>query len=114
MRARRLAQPALLNADSHAIPGFCHPHCTATHHFMGEFHRDWAAEVAYFPSEIIEHALAHNLKDEAEATHQRGDMLLKRAILMQQWARFCSQPVSEIRATLATAMRDFGGVSGMV
>ena len=38
--------------------------------------RDWAAEVELFPSDIIEHPLAHKLKDEAEAAYQRGDLLL--------------------------------------
>lgn len=63
----------------------------ATPHGFRSTFRDWAAEVAYFPSEIIEHALAHKLKDEAEAAYQRGTMLIKRAALMEQWAQFCSQ-----------------------
>ena len=39
----------------------------ATLHGFRSTFRDWAAEVAFLPSEIIEHALAHKLKDEAEA-----------------------------------------------
>lgn len=65
----------------------------ATQHGFRSTFRDWAAEVAFFPSEIIEHALAHKLKDEAEAAYQRGTMLMKRAALMEQWAKFCSEVV---------------------
>lgn len=64
---------------------------------------DWAAEVAFFPSEIIEHALAHKLKDEAEAAYQRGTMLTKRAALMEQWAEFCGDAALSVDVTLGTA-----------
>ena len=36
-----------------------------------------------------EHALAHKLKDKAEATYQRGDMFVKRQGLMEAWSRYC-------------------------
>ncbi len=62
-----------------------------TQHCFRSTFRDLAAEVAFFPSEIIKHALAHKLKDEAEAAYQRGTMLLKRAVLMEQWAQFCNE-----------------------
>lgn len=60
----------------------------ATQHGFRSTFRDWAAEMVFFPREIIEHALAHKLKDQAEAAYQRGTMLLKRATLMEQWAEF--------------------------
>lgn len=56
----------------------------ATQHGCRSTFRDWAAEVATFPSEVIEHALAHKLKDEAQAAYQRGTLLMKRAALMEQ------------------------------
>jgi integrase len=62
----------------------------ATPHGFRSSFRDWAAEVAYFPSEVIEHALAHKLKDKAEAAYQRGTLLMKRAKLMEEWAKYCS------------------------
>jgi integrase len=68
----------------------------ATQHGFRSTFRDWAAEIAFFPSEIIEHALAHKLKDEAEAAYQRGTMLIKRAALMEQWARFCHEDSTTI------------------
>jgi hypothetical protein len=39
----------------------------ATQYGFRSTFRDWAAKVALFPREVIEHALAHKLKDEAEA-----------------------------------------------
>lgn len=64
----------------------------ATQHGFRSTFRDWAAEVAYFPKDVIEHALAHKLKDEAEAAYQRGTLLVKRATLMEQWAVYCNAP----------------------
>ena len=67
----------------------------ATQHGFRSTFRDWAAEVALFPREVIEHALAHKLKDEAEAAYQRGDLLLKRAVVMERWAQFCNEASPE-------------------
>lgn len=58
------------------------------HGFRSTF-RDWAGETTAYPREVIEHALAHQLKDKAEAAYQRGDLLTKRARLMADWAIFC-------------------------
>ncbi|MGL4667405.1 MAG: tyrosine-type recombinase/integrase [Saezia sp.] len=58
------------------------------HGFRSTF-RDWAGETTHHPREVIEHALAHQLKDKAEAAYQRGDLLTKRRALMEEWARFC-------------------------
>jgi integrase len=60
------------------------------HGFRSTF-RDWAGETTAFPREVIEHALAHQLKDKAEAAYQRGDLLTKRARLMQAWAGHCGK-----------------------
>jgi integrase len=70
----------------------------ATAHGFRSTFRDWAAEVASFPREVIEHALAHKLKDEAEAAYQRGMLLMKRAALMEEWARFCSEETPRLPA----------------
>jgi integrase len=58
------------------------------HGFRSTF-RDWAGETTAYPREVIEHALAHQLKDKAEAAYQRGDLLDKRRRLMADWAQFC-------------------------
>lgn len=62
------------------------------HGFRSTF-RDWAAEQTNFPREVAEAALAHVVKDKTEAAYQRGDLLEKRAKLMQAWADYCARPV---------------------
>lgn len=63
------------------------------HGFRSSF-RDWAGETTAYPREVIEHALAHQLKDKAEAAYQRGDLLAKRARLMADWAKFCDSALA--------------------
>lgn len=58
------------------------------HGFRSTF-RDWAGECTAHAREVIEHALAHNLKDKAEAAYARGTLMQKRAVLMQNWADRC-------------------------
>lgn len=58
------------------------------HGFRSTF-RDWAGETTTYPREVCEHALAHKLADGVEAAYQRGDLLLKRVGLMEDWARYC-------------------------
>ena len=60
------------------------------HGFRSTF-RDWCAEETSYPRELAEAALAHVLSDKTEAAYQRGDLLKKRAELMQSWADFASQ-----------------------
>jgi integrase len=60
------------------------------HGFRSTF-RDWAGETTAYPREVIEHALAHQLRDKAEAAYQRGDLLAKRTRLMADWAKFCAK-----------------------
>lgn len=58
------------------------------HGFRSTF-RDWARETTAFAREVIEHALAHQLRDKVEAAYQRGDLFRKRVELMQDWADYC-------------------------
>jgi integrase len=55
------------------------------HGFRSTF-RDWAGETTPHAREVIETALAHKLKDKAEAAYARGDLFRKRRRLMQDWA----------------------------
>lgn len=57
------------------------------HGFRSTF-RDWAGETTAHPREVIEAALAHRLKDKAEAAYARGDLFVKRRRLMEDWAGF--------------------------
>jgi integrase len=57
------------------------------HGFRSTF-RDWAGETTAHPREVIEAALAHRLKDKAEAAYARGDLFVKRRRLMEDWAAY--------------------------
>ena len=63
---------------------------SATVHGFRSAFRDWAAETTSFPNEVCEAALAHVIKDKAEAAYRRGDMLQRRRELMSAWAQFCT------------------------
>lgn len=58
------------------------------HGFRSTF-RDWAGETTSYQREVIEHALAHQLADKAEAAYQRGTLWPKRVALMDQWSGYC-------------------------
>jgi integrase len=60
------------------------------HGFRSTF-RDWAGEATAHPREVIEAALAHRLKDKAEAAYARGDLLTKRRKLMEEWAAYLAR-----------------------
>lgn len=64
----------------------------ATVHGMRSTFKDWASERTSFPSEVSEMALAHSIGDKVEAAYRRGELLEKRAAMMQQWARFLVSP----------------------
>lgn len=63
--------------------------CLTVHGFRSSF-RDWAGETTAYPREVIEHALAHQLKDKAEAAYARGTLFEKRRGLMTAWAVHCA------------------------
>ena len=65
------------------------------HGFRSTF-RDWSAETTAHPREVIEHALAHRLKDKAEAAYARGDLFTKRRKLMEDWASYLAHPRGEV------------------
>ena len=60
------------------------------HGFRSTF-RDWAGETTGFPREVIEAALAHGIKDKAEAAYARSDLFDKRRDLMDAWASVATQ-----------------------
>lgn len=65
------------------------------HGFRSTF-RDWAGETTVHPREVIEAALAHRLKDKAEAAYARGDLFTKRRRLMSDWAAFLMTPPAKV------------------
>lgn len=73
------------------------------HGFRSTF-RDWAGETTAYPREVIEHALAHQLKDKAEAAYARGSLFDKRRRLMADWAKFCGT-VPRSKGATVTSIR---------
>lgn len=71
------------------------------HGFRSTF-RDWAAETTNTPNEVLEMALAHTVKNKAEAAYRRGDLLTKRATLMEKWATFCAKSSGRVVRLTAT------------
>jgi integrase len=59
------------------------------HGFRSSF-RDWAGETTAHPREVIELAMAHRIKDKAEAAYARSDLFEKRRTLMEDWSMFLS------------------------
>jgi integrase len=57
-------------------------------HGLRSTFRDWASETTNVANETLELALAHTIKNQAEAAYRRGDQLEKRVKLMQQWQEF--------------------------
>jgi integrase len=63
----------------------------ATVHGFRSAFRDWCAEATSYPRELAEAALGHALANKVEAAYQRGDLLVRRRRLMDEWAAFCGR-----------------------
>lgn len=83
-----LSENAMLYLLQRPLPkGLAQP--VTVHGFRSTF-SDWAHETTAFPNHVIEMALAHAIKDKAEAAYRRGALLDKRRELMQAWADYCA------------------------
>jgi len=69
-----------------------------THGFRSTF-RDWTGDKTYHQRETIEAALAHTIKNKAEAAYRRSTALEKRRSLMQDWDDFCSGKIKSTHIT---------------
>ena len=68
------------------------------HGFRSTF-RDWAAEATAYERDVAEMALAHTVANRVEAAYRRGELIEKRARLMQDWAAYAegrSVPAGEV------------------
>jgi integrase len=74
---------------------------TATTHGFRSTFRDWAAEKTSTPREVCERALAHTVRNKAEAAYFRSDLFAKRRELMAQWAEFATGRLVETRRVFA-------------
>ena len=59
----------------------------ATAHGFRSSFRDWASEKSY-PRDLAERALAHTIKNQAEAAYHRTDLLEPRRTMMEAWAHY--------------------------
>jgi integrase len=66
----------------------------ATPHGFRSTFRDWCAEHTNFPREVAEMALAHVIPSAVERAYRRGDLLVKRTKLMQDWCKYLNKPLS--------------------
>lgn len=81
LHGRPLSNMALLELMRGMRPGF------VPHGFRSTF-RDWAAEMTPHPSFVAEAALAHVIPNKSEAAYRRGDLIEKRRVLMDDWAKY--------------------------
>lgn len=65
------------------------------HGFRTSF-RTWAQERTNFPREVAEAALAHTIKDKAEAAYARSNLFEKRRKMMETWAASLTKNRSHI------------------
>jgi len=67
------------------------------HGFRSTF-RDWAGETRSDGHDVVEAALAHTIKNKAEAAYARSDLLERRRPLMDAWAEHCARLPGEVVA----------------
>lgn len=77
------------------------------HGFRSTF-RDWAGETRPEGREVVERALAHTIRDKAEAAYARSDLLEKRRVLMEAWGEQCQRGPAEV-VTLTSERRRKAG-----
>lgn len=75
------------------------------HGFRSSF-RDWAGEVSAFPRDVAEMALAHVIKNKAEAAYRRGDLFEKRRKMMEAWSSYLLKDQNDKVITFEKRIRD--------
>ena len=68
------------------------------HGFRSSF-RDWCGDTGQ-PRELAEAALAHTIRNKAEAAYARTDLLERRRQLMEAWSSYLDSPTATERHTL--------------
>ena len=58
--------------------------------------RDWASEKTTTPRAVVEAALAHVVRDKAEAAYFRSDLFELRRTLMDAWAKFATAKSAKV------------------
>ena len=91
---RAMSDMTLAKAHKLAAPG------TVPHGWRSTF-RDWAAEATDHPADVCEAALAHLIGNATTRSYQRGTMLEKRRVLMNDWAAYVSPGPGPVHVTVA-------------
>ena len=68
---------------------------SGTVHGMRSAFRDFASERTNTPHAVMESALAHTIKNRAEAAYARSDLLERRRELMEIWANYISEGAND-------------------
>lgn len=85
-------------AMAELLDGMGYPPDIATVHGFRSSFKDWAMEMTDYPHEMSEIALAHKISDKVDAAYRRGDMLVKRRLMMADWGSFCAGTRSETKS----------------
>jgi integrase len=75
---------------------------TATTHGFRSSFRTWAQERTNFPWELAEMSLGHKVGTKVERSYARGDALKKRFAIMQAWANYIGEPITEAGGKVLT------------
>ena len=78
-------------AMSELLKGMVPPERATVHGFRSSF-SDWAHDRANVAPDVIEHALAHTIKNKTAAAYRRQTAIDKRVQLMAAWSKFCEAP----------------------
>ena len=65
------------------------------HGFRSSF-RDYAAEQTHTPHAVMEAALAHVVRNKAEAAYARSDLFEKRRALMESWSDVMTEATNDL------------------
>ncbi|GAB5450245.1 MAG: site-specific integrase [Halioglobus sp.] len=69
---------------------------TLTVHGFRSTFRDWSAEQTSYANHICEMALAHSIGSTVEKAYLRSDLFVKRASLMEDWAKFLDSKAGKV------------------
>lgn len=78
------------------------------HGFRSAF-RDWASEETSHPNRAAELALAHSQTNSTEAAYRRSDMLKRRTLMMDDWARYLESGDGKAAAVVSINSRTASG-----
>ena len=64
------------------------PNINAVPHGFRSSFRDWAENRNTYSHRAMEYCLGHAIRNKTEAAYQRDDLLEKRYLIMQDWAKY--------------------------